>query len=52
MTIEKINKQTLLTSSEGDREDCKVTSVDVVMLFFLDVVIVFCAIKLFLTSRF
>ena len=47
MTIEKINKQTLLTSSEGDREDCKVTSVDVAMLFFLDVVIVFCAIKLY-----
>ena len=52
MTIEKINKQTLLTSSEGDREDCKVTSVDVVMLFFLDFVIVFCAIKLFFNVSF
>ena len=47
MTIEKTNKQTLLTGSEGDREDCKVTSVDVAMLFLLDVVIVFCIIKLF-----
>lgn len=52
MTIEKTNKQTLLTVSEGDREDCKVTSVDVAMLFFLDVVIVFCAIKLFFNISF
>ena len=52
MTIEKTNKQTLLTGSEGDREDCKVTSVDVAMLFLLDVVIVFCIIKLFFNVSF
>ena len=58
MTIKKTNKQALLTDDWEYREERDipsvddVSSVDVVMLFCLDVVIVLCVIKLFFNVSF